>query len=570
MSDINIKSMFNNLIIITAFLSCFFNMLSAKNNADKTLVLHLKPQYDNFGKANSMHVSYDVVFEDDLQTHHLNLYLDLMQNLGRKDDKVSDLIVKDENGIVDIHPYKKDTEKNVLVYQAVKPVTGKVTVEYTITAASPFRNRGSYIDMQASGGGLTGSFISILLLPPFENNVFVRLEWDLTEGNTAVSSFGVGNTTSIPSLSYESLLYAQFIVGPLNMFPNPLPDKGFSVAGLGLSQDKIGNSLPKFQEVYEYLRKQFQASSDVSFRFFYRSYPEIYFPSGSAIQGDGYGSFLLCIPPSDQLKDNGSLLAVISHEMLHIFISSVSNEWFNEGIAEYLSTVLPHEGKFYTDEFYMKLINQKAAGYYTNDIRMQPDETDSNTKFSTANSWTLPYNRGFLYFANLDAKLKALTKGNKVTVLSLVLELEKMKSTTEVTEKTWVDLLKKRAGNWAVEDWKAMKAGKLIKPYPGAFGKNFVAKRLDTGIFDLGFNKSQGILKGQIISDLVKGSNAERAGIKEGDEIVEFLYLYEYYGSYDKNITVKIKRNEEILSFTFLPKRGSAEAYEWVLAKDKK
>ncbi|MBD3903335.1 hypothetical protein NAL32_02540 [Chryseobacterium sp. Ch-15] len=562
--------MFKNLIIITTFFCCFFNMVSGKNNVEKTLVLHLKPQYDNFGKANSMHVSYDVVFEDDLRTHYINLYLDLMQSLGRKDDKVSDLIVKDENGIVNINPYKKDTRKNVLVYEAVKPVTGKVTVEYNITAASPFRNRGSYIDMQASGGGLTGSFISILLLPPFENKFFVRLEWDLAEGTSAVSSFGVGNVTSGPSLSYGSLLYAQFIVGPVHIFPDPLPEKGFSVAGLGLSQDKIGNSLPKFQDVYEYLRKQFQASPDLAFRFFYRSYPEISFPSGSAVQGDGYGSFLLCIPPSDQLRDNDSMLALISHEMLHVFISSLSNEWFREGIAEYLSTILPYKGQFYTDEVYMELINEKAAGYYTNDIRMQPDDTDSNMKFSTANSWTLSYNRGFLYFADLDAKLHALTKGDQVTVLSLVLELEKLKNSSIVTEKTWIDLLKKRAGNWAVEDWKAMKAGKLITPYPGAFGKNFTAQRLDAGLFDLGFNKSKGIMKGQIISDLVKGSNAEKIGIKEGDEVIESIDLYPYYGSYDKTLTVKVKRKNEILSFSFSPRRGSVEAYHWVLAKNKK
>jgi len=558
-----------SFIIFVAFLCNFLNAFGAEGNANKTLILHLKPLYGSDGKANSMHVSYEVVFEDNLRSHNLNLHLDLMENLGRKADQISDLVVKDEDGIVDMHPSRKDLEKNAMVYQAVKPVNGKVTVEYTITAASPIRNPGSYIDMQKSGGGLTGSFISILLLPPFDNELFVKLEWDLAEGNTAVSSFGVGNVTSRPALSYESLQYAQFIVGPLHTYPNPLPDKGFSVAGLGLDEEKIGNSLPKFQNVYEYLRKQFQASPDLAFRFFFRSYPEIFFSSGSAIQGDGYGSFLLCIPPSEQLKDNDDMLSLISHEMLHIFISSVSSEWYNEGIAEYLSTVLPYKGKFYSDEFYLKSINEKAAGYYTNDIRMQPDNTDSSMKFSTTNSWTLPYTRGFLYFANLDAKLKVLTKGDKVTVLSLALELEKLKHTQEITEKSWTDLLQKRAGNWAIEDWNAMKAGKLIVPYPGAFGENLVAEKLDAGVFDLGFNKSKGVSKGQIIRDLVKGSNAEKTGIKEGDEVIESVDLYFYYGSYDKNLTIKVKRNNEILSFSFSPRRGSVEAYRWIAAEKK-
>ena len=559
-----------SFIILVAFLSNFLNAFGAEGTADKTLILHLKPLYGSDGKANSMHVSYEVVFEDDLRSHNLNLHLDLMQNLGRKADQILDLIVKDENGVVAMHPPKKDAENNAMVYQAVKPVDGKVTVEYTITAASPIRNPGAYIDMQKSGGGLTGSFLSILLLPPFEKELFVRLEWDLAKGNTAVSSFGVGNVTSSPSLSYESLQYAQFIVGNLHMYPNPLPEKGFSVAGLGLNEEKIGNSLPKFQNVYEYLRKQFHTSPDLAFRFFFRSYPEIYFPSGSAVQGDGYGSFLLCIPPSEQLKDNDDMLSLISHEMLHIFITGVNREWYSEGIVEYLSTVLTYQGKFYSDEFYLKSINEKAAGYYTNEMRMQPDDTDSSMKFSTTNSWTLPYNRGFLYFANLDAKLKALTRDNKVTVLSLALEIEKLKHTQKITEKTWTDLLQKRAGNWAVEDWEAMKAGKLMMPYPGVFGKNFVAEKLEAGVFDLGFNKSKGATKGQIIRDLIKGSNAEKAGIKEGDEVIEPVDLYPYYGSYDKLLTLKVKRNNEILSFSFSPRRGAVEAYRWIAAEKKR
>ncbi|MFW0717535.1 hypothetical protein [Pedobacter sp. N23S346] len=550
-------------------MSNFLNAFGAGNTVNKTLVLHLKPLYDSDGKANSMHVSYEVVFEDDLRSHNLNLHLDLMQSLGRKADQIFNLIVKDDDGMVYINPSKKDSIHNTMVYEASRTVNGKVTVEYTIMAASPFRNRGGNIDMQASGGGLTGSFISILLLPPLKNKFFVKLDWDLTEGNTAVSSFGIGNATSRTKLSYTSLQYAQFIVGNLHMYPSPLPDKGFSVAGLGLNEEKIGNSLPKFQNVYEYLRKQFQASPDLAFRFFFRSYPNLELSSGSAVQGDGYGSFLLCIPPSEKLKDNDDMLSLVSHEMLHIFITGVGEEWYSEGIAEYLSTVLPHNGKFYSDEFYLKSINEKAAQYYTNAIRMLPDSANNNLNFSTTNSWTLPYTRGFLYFANLDAKLKSLTKGNKSTVLSLAMELEKLKQTQSITEKTWIELLQKRAGNWAVSDWKAMKDGKLIIPYPGTFGKNFVAEKIEAGIFDLGFNKSKGVYKGQIIADLVKDSNAEKAGIKEGDEIMEFIDLYNYYGSYDKILTVKIKRQDQILNFSYYPRSGSVEGYHWIAVEKK-
>jgi len=562
--------MFKNLIIIVTLFSSFCNVFGAGNATGETLTLHLKPLYDSSGKANSIHVSYEVVFEDNLRSDHtLNLHFDLMQNHGRKADQIYDLMVKDQDGVVKINLPKKDAENNVIVYEAARKVNGKVTVEYTVTAASPNRKGGANIDMQASGGGLTGSLISILLLQPFEKDVFVKLDWELAEGNTAVSSFGVGNKTSLVKLSYGSLQYTQFIIGRLTMYPSPLPEKGFSVAGLGLPEESIGNSLPQFENVYEYLRTQFQGSPDLAFRFFFRSYPELPSSSGSAVQGDGYGSFLVCIPQAEKLRDNEDMFALVNHEMLHVFITGLSKEWYREGIAEYLSTILPYKGKYYSDAFYLKSINEKAANYYTNSLRLLPDSAGGKLKFSSANSWIVPYSRGFLYFANLDAKLKILKKGSQTSVLSLAMEMEKLKRTQANDENTWVGLIRKEAGEWAVKDWQDMKSGKLIIPIPGAFGDDIIPEKLKTGIFDLGFNKSGKIVKGDIIKDLIKDSNAAKAGIKEGDEVVESVDLYPLFGSFDKTLTVKIKRNKEILSFSFIPRRGSVEGYHWVSAKSK-
>lgn len=68
---------------------------------------------------------------------------------------------------------------------------------------------------------------------------------------------------------------------------------------------------------------------------------------------------------------------------------------------------------------------------------------------------------------------------------------------------------------------------------------------------------------------MIKDSNAAKAGIKEGDEVVESVDLYPLFGSFDKTLTVKIKRNKEILSFSFIPRRGSVKGYHWVSAKSK-
>ncbi|WPO81320.1 hypothetical protein SD427_11150 [Chryseobacterium sp. JJR-5R] len=556
--------MFRKIIFIIAFFCSFLTLFGSHVPDDKILVFHLKPMFDNSGKATSIHVFYEVVFEDDQLSHNLTLDFDLLENHGRNADKIYDLVVKDKDGIVKINQPEKVAEYNVMAYDAAREVHGKVTVEYTVTAASPIRKGGSNIDMQASGGGLTGSLMSILLIPSYEKDMFVKLVWDIPEGHTAVSSFGTGNTTSSVKLSYGKLMYTQFIVGKLKTYPIPLPEKGFSVAGLGLDDDRIGDSFSKFKNMYEYLNSQFHASPDVAFRFFYRSYPELLSQSGTAVQGEGYGSFLLCIPYSEKLKDNDNLFSLVAHEMMHIFISGLDEEWFREGIADYLSIILPYKGKFYSKEFYLRSINQKAAQYYTNNLRKVPDSAVGPLKFSTANSWTLSYSRGFLYFASLDAKLRTLGKDRKTTVLSLAMQLEKLGKSQEINENTWVELIRKEAGDWAVKDWQSMKNGDLIMPIPGAFGNDVMVEKIKTGIFDLGFGKSVSISKGQIVSNLEKDSNAEKAGLREGDEIVEFIYLKPYFSSFDKMLTVKVKRNEKILSFTYNPRKGVVDGYRWV------
>lgn len=74
------------LLLVVAFAKA--NTTYSKINQD-TLIIHCKPLYDSFGKANVMRVSYQVPFEHSLDRHSLDLFIYLMQILGRKTNLIS-------------------------------------------------------------------------------------------------------------------------------------------------------------------------------------------------------------------------------------------------------------------------------------------------------------------------------------------------------------------------------------------------------------------------------------------------------------------------------------------------
>jgi len=527
--------------------------------------IHLTPHFNNKGNAIDMGVAYRLFFADTIGTHNVELFFDKMQPfLDRKTDVVTDLKVTDNIGAVALK-ITEDVNKYDAVMQhwvGTRAVTGSAEVNYLVPVAVPFPvKRGPHIDLQAAGGGLCGAFNGFLLIPSLPDTINIRIVWHLPKGQTAVTTFGLGDCT-IKS-SRINLLNCQFMVGPLFSYPATGANKSFGIYSLGRTTAEMDSSIEWPEKAYEQLRRQLNGSPDESFRFFIRTYDGGPLNSGVATNG----SFLIYLPANQKASDP-KLRSLVAHEMVHAFLLGLNSktegldDWYNEGIADYLSIKIPYAAGLYSKEYYATLINQEAALYYTNIYRETPEKDIPSIKWSGRNAWSLGYSRGALYFTNLDAKLHKLT-GGKVSVISLVNKITALnKKGIKADDSTWVQLLRKDAGEWAVDDWKTMMSGKLLLPEPDAY-PGWEMHKIQVGFFDMGFALPKNIRAGEHIKGLAKDSPAAIAGLQEGDEIATTIVINDAYVSYTESLTITVKRDGKLIPITFKPYQGNTQGIEW-------
>ena len=202
--------------------------------------------------------------------------------------------------------------------------------------------------------------------------------------------------------------------------------------------------------------------------------------------------------------------------------------------------------------------------YYTNALRNLPKKPLTRSMWSGRNAWTVPYARGALYFADLDARLKR--HRSQVDVLGLVNETSKrIGSGAPANNQTWRDVLASHVGAWAVSDWSDMLQGRLLLPVD-AFGETVEGHTIESGFFDLGFAKPERLNAGARIEELKPGSPAAIAGLREGDVLTESLDLNPSYRSYGTAITLHVLRDNIPQSITYNPRAGFYPAIKWALS----
>jgi predicted metalloprotease with PDZ domain len=531
------------------------------------LTLELTPRS---GPVAGMAVSYTVV-PNHKSAEPLVLRLDTLEpKLVRDTDQVIGLKVTDQDGEVSLEAPRRDKAGDVTwqLWRSARPTRGKVTVAYFMPAAVPLpAKRGPHIDMQATGGGLSGSMSSVLVLPDLENNIALDLRWHVGEGERAVSTLGIGDTRIDTHL--DDLRHALFAAGPLVTYPTPPPVNGFSMFALGETPDAVTAAARWSRRAYEAERRAFLAPADQPFRFLIRSYAGGPLESGTATKG----SFLLYLP-SALKPDTPSIHHLIAHEMVHTFNAELSGDpgsqgdWYTEGMADYFAVSIPAKAGLYPAEDLVDVVNVLAASYYTNPNREVTLRTASSIKWSAIGAWTIPYRRGALYFAILDAKLRA--HGSRTRVLDLVNAMnERVKAGAPANDSTWLALLKARAGEWAVADWIAMRDGVLLRPAEGTFGACLVAVPLTTGFFDLGFSWKT-TTSGLVVSEVEPGSSAAKAGLLPNDQILNELNTNPLAESFDKPVQLQINRGSDRHDIAFDP-HGTArvDAYRWELRDGK-
>jgi predicted metalloprotease with PDZ domain len=275
-----------------------------------------------------------------------------------------------------------------------------------------------------------------------------------------------------------------------------------------------------------------------------------------------FNSFLLTW--GETAQDPDRLKGTLSHEMIHTWTTSgLGGQWYGEGIAVHYEALLPMRAHLLSPERYLEDINDTARRYYTNALNGTPDREIAARFWEDTRIRTLPYDRGALYFAVLDGKIRRASAGKR-SLDDLIVERVRRNRAGEATDDAvWLSLVRRDLGEDGLRLHADMLAGKLMLPESGDFGPCFARTTGKFRRFELGFDPKSLVGDVKTIRGLMPGSEAAKAGLKDGDVVTYAVAMDSVQGDPTRTLTLKVTRDGKTFPITYLPRGETVDAWQW-------
>jgi predicted metalloprotease with PDZ domain len=232
------------------------------------------------------------------------------------------------------------------------------------------------------------------------------------------------------------------------------------------------------------------------------------------------------------------------------------------GIANYYARTLPFKFGLIDQQKLLQGINVEASAYYTNPSRGMSDDEANRRAWEDFEVQRLPYNRGALYLFDANAKIRDKSKGTRSIDESVLELLRRKENRQRYGLNEWLDMMVKELGPSGKEDWERMGNGELVIPVPNALGLDFELGRSDQEPFELGFSYTS--LTSRIISGLIPGSRAAKAGLRDGDVLLRNDYLGNSADHYERNLNLVIRRDGREIVINYWPRKWEkVECWQW-------
>ncbi len=439
-----------------------------------------------------------------------------------------------------------------------------ITLQYRapIEMRVPKLGAGPPFDLRAQGGGFSGAGNTFIVMPDTSQPFMIEIHWDLAAlapGSIGVSSFGEGDTVAPGSV--DRLIASYFMAGPIGAFPPDRSKAKFSGYWIGTPLFDAPALLQWSEKAYGVVVDFFEDKDPPAFRVLMR---------GNPYQGGGgaalMSSFLVSYP--DSQTDGFKLRETIAHETVHNWVTSIagppgSTSWFSEGMTvAYTRKLLLRSGLFTAEEF-LESVNDSALSYYTNALNDTPNDEIASGFWRDTRIRSLPYSRGSLYFDAVDAAIRESSAGQRSLDDLLKAFNTRRVSGEAVSSDTWRELLVAELGDTGGEAMDHMLAGQLIVPPGNAFGPCFARVEKAMRRFDLGFERESLFDEPRIVKGLVEDSEAAKAGIRNGDLILQPVPLEDAQSDPDKTLKLQLRRDDESLEVEFLPRGETVQGYLW-------
>ena len=394
-------------------------------------------------------------------------------------DRVDSLTVRDASGDVALaienDPVNRGGFPFYRHWRAQRAVVPPVVLSYRIRAGVP--RLGPQFDLYAHGGGISAGGMALFVVPESVARADIRVRWDvrdLAKGSTAATTNGDGDLRIVGAP--EQLIQAYYMVGPLGVYRSP--SLGFSAYWLGKPAFEPRREMAWTERSYRFQRAFFKDTTAREYRVFVR-----------AVAGGGGGtalrnSFMLATAPGSADTARSGPRETLAHEMGHMFVGSVTGggtggaTWFNEGLnVHYTRLVLLRSGLDSVGS-YLRSVNATARAYYTNPFRNASADSLERVGFSAGvaggSAQNVPYTRGSLFFADVDAKIRVASNGRRTLDDVILPLLERRRRGEALTVETLLASLAHEIGPSVRDRFDAvLMRGETIVPDSNAFGPCF-------------------------------------------------------------------------------------------------
>ncbi|KAI3546404.1 hypothetical protein CSPX01_04483 [Colletotrichum filicis] len=430
---------------------------------------------------------------------------------------------------------------------------------------------GARIDLRRDQGGLHGA--GMWFLPQLINDQLftVLVKWnipaDAPASTRCVWSYGEGTKPMVRVDRSEVVRNTMFMVGPVQSSSGASSSACYWFGNLPPNLDRVkGYNTALFPKMAEFF-----GSSAGTYRMFMRK-------SIVGFGGTGFdASYMLEYDDRSSDVEDDRLIQLFTHEMVHSFATIDSgeaneNDWFEEGLAELYSSYLPYRLGFRGKDFLTSTINDHLQGYFTSP-RINMDIRDAAA--AMFNDWYaewISYKRGFAYLLFMDLYLRRHTRSYDFTTAgpldSIILDLTtRHKQGEAVGARDWLAALKTSlvGDEFPIEEhYQDMLRGRAVMNFDGLSlgepSKTLAAAQLP--IMEFGFDKRS--TNSRVVTGLIPGSTADKAGLWEGAQIVSVSRASDCIDDIQKTYKVVVQDGRGTRSIEYVP-RAKKTALAWQL-----
>jgi len=468
--------------------------------------------------------------------------------------RMESLTVTDDHGSV---PLVHDKTASPTSWNAGREVHGTLTIRYRLPIVNDTHATGGpQGSPRIDGDGISSIGEMLLMQPVTERSYRLAVKWDLAAmgpGAGVVWTYGEGDV-SLPAGSLSRLRESFFMAGHIKREPEKLQG-AFSAVWTGDPEFDLRPPLRWAQQLHGWMSHFFGDPSELTYRIFLR-----YNPAANAGGGTAFpNSFLLTYGEGVTGKH---MEGILGHEMTHTWTATNMGKWFDEGLAVYYQQRLPWLAHMVSSGDYLADINKTAARYYTNELAHLADADVIRDYWSDVRLIVIPYDRGAMYFAILDSKIRKASHGKRSVddLVRVIVDRNRKGIPTEAP--FWVALLRQELGEEGVAVHEAMMSGKSLVPESDAYSPCFRRVPAQIRRYQLGYNQKRAAVDG-VVDGLIPASEADKAGIHEHDKIVLRTNTEGAQRDPEMKITVKITRDGKTFPITYLPRGEPVPGWRW-------